>query len=143
MTFVRWMAGAVALGVTTLIGWGLSTLPAQAAYTVTLEQEGSNVVATGSGTLDVTDLRFITSGSFGAQVQPVQGEIFTGQRVRRQTTDTTGSSLDRRVSGAGPGALPLAAPEMSSASPACSATLPCQRATPLALLCWTCRPTTM
>lgn len=36
--------------------------PAQAAFVVALEQDGSNIVATGSGTLDLTDLTFVVTG---------------------------------------------------------------------------------
>ena len=36
----------------------LSVRPAQAGYTVTLQQVGPNVVATGSGAIDLTGLTF-------------------------------------------------------------------------------------
>jgi hypothetical protein len=49
MTFVKQIGGAVALGAAMLIGAGLSAPPAQAAYTLTLEQVGSNVFATDAG----------------------------------------------------------------------------------------------
>ena len=42
----------------------LSVRPAQAGYTVTLQQVGPNVVATGSGAIDLTGLTFSQSGSF-------------------------------------------------------------------------------
>jgi hypothetical protein len=41
-----------------LIGSGLYAPPAQAAYTVTLTQQGTSVVASGNGTIDLTDLTF-------------------------------------------------------------------------------------
>ena len=58
MTFARRIAGAMAFGATILTGAGLSASPAQAAFTVTLlEQEQIQAVfATGSGSLDLTDL---------------------------------------------------------------------------------------
>ena len=56
MTLVKHMAGATALGVAMLIGCGLCAPPAQAGYMVTLEQVGTDVVATGSGTIDLTGL---------------------------------------------------------------------------------------
>jgi hypothetical protein len=64
----------------TLIGVGLSGPSAQAAYTVTLEQVGPNVVATGSGTLDLTGLSgpIPTTAPEPAQIQPGAGLIFTG-----------------------------------------------------------------
>lgn len=44
---------------TAVLGSGLSAPPAQAAYIVTLAQEGSNVVATGSGTIDLAGLTLV------------------------------------------------------------------------------------
>ena len=68
-----------AFGVALLIGAGLAA-PAQAAYTVTLPQVGSNVVATGSGTIDLVLRR----------IQRVQerGRVWRGWHLRigsRQT----------------------------------------------------------
>jgi len=65
--------------VTTLIGTGLAAPPAQAGYVVTLEQKGSDVVATGSGAIDLTGLSFVfTNTSHSALVAPGLGEITTG-----------------------------------------------------------------
>ena len=44
--------------------------PAQAGYIVTLQQVGSNVVATGSGAFDLTGLTFIQNSSTTAGIQP-------------------------------------------------------------------------
>src|SRR5213595_3600002 len=44
-----------------VIAWLLSVRPAQAGYTVTLQQVGPDVVATGSGAIDLTRLSFDTS----------------------------------------------------------------------------------
>ena len=52
---------AAALGVAMLIGSALSAPPAQAGYIVTLTQQGSDVVASGSGAIDLTSL-----SSFGS-----------------------------------------------------------------------------
>ncbi len=52
---------AAALGLGVLLG--LSSPPAQAAYTVTLLQDGPNVLATGNGSIDLADLIFVGSGS--------------------------------------------------------------------------------
>jgi len=41
--------------------WGVSIRPAQAGYTVTLQQVGPNVVATGSGAINLTGLNFFQS----------------------------------------------------------------------------------
>src|SRR6476469_3200585 len=48
----------------------LSVRPAQAGYTVTLQQVGSDVVATGSGAIDLTGLTFYQSGSGDPHVIP-------------------------------------------------------------------------
>jgi hypothetical protein len=56
---VKTALSATALGVAMLTGYGLSAPPAQAGYIVTLEQVGSNVVATGSGAIDLTDLTLV------------------------------------------------------------------------------------
>ena len=53
-TFVKRIGGAAAIGVAMLVGGGLSAPLAQAAYIVTLEQVGTNVVATGIGSLNPT-----------------------------------------------------------------------------------------
>jgi hypothetical protein len=55
-----------------------SVRPAQA-YTVTLQQMGSNVVATGSGAINLTGLNFSApSGQLGALMNPIFGVIVTG-----------------------------------------------------------------
>jgi hypothetical protein len=59
-------ARASALGVAMLIGGGVSAPSAQAGYVVTLAQVGSNVVATGSGPIDLTGLSFVGSGAQNA-----------------------------------------------------------------------------
>jgi len=51
--------------------------PAQA-YTVTLQQVGSNVVATGSGAVNLTGLTFVISGADNPGVVPFSGVISTG-----------------------------------------------------------------
>jgi protein with PEP-CTERM/exosortase system signal len=48
------------------------------AYTVTLEQVGSNVVANGSGAINLTGLTFITSGDNNPGIQAPLGLIGTG-----------------------------------------------------------------
>ena len=59
-----------------------SVQPAQA-YTVTLQQVGSNVVATGSGPINLTGLTFAQSGQVigGAFIQPIAAKYKRGQRV--------------------------------------------------------------
>jgi hypothetical protein len=70
--------GGAALGVAILMGCGLSAQPAQATYTVTLAQEGSDVVATGSGTIDLAGLCCILPGEGIAAIAPIGGLINVG-----------------------------------------------------------------
>lgn len=52
--------------------------PTQAGYVVTLQEVGSDVVATGSGAIDLTGLTFAVSGAGGSTMFPSQGSIITG-----------------------------------------------------------------
>ena len=63
-----------------LLLWGVSVRPAQAGYTVTLQQVGPNVVATGSGAIDLTGLSFFTTfeTTIIPFVNPQAGVIGTG-----------------------------------------------------------------
>jgi hypothetical protein len=63
-----------------LLGFGLSARPARAGFVVTLEQVGSDVVASGSGAIDLTDLSppFFNIGFFSHLI-PNDGVINTGQ----------------------------------------------------------------
>jgi PEP-CTERM motif len=66
--------GAAALGLCAGVA-----VPTQAAYVVSLQQVGGNVVATGSGNIDLTDLS-LASGSFGQNsvIFPSEGAIAVG-----------------------------------------------------------------
>jgi PEP-CTERM motif len=77
--FIKRLSGA-ALGAAGAIGLGLSVLPAQAGYVVTLTQQGSDVVANGSGPIDVTDLGRNCNSGFGLHALLIPGEavILTG-----------------------------------------------------------------
>ena len=68
--------GIASLGAAMLIG--LSAPPARAGYVVDLTQQGSNVVATGSGAIDLTGLLFNGSGTTDAALFPLDGQIETG-----------------------------------------------------------------
>jgi hypothetical protein len=68
MAFMKWVAGAAALGAAMLVS--LFTPSAQAAYIVALTQQGSNVVATGSGTIDLAGLSSYAVGTDRANVAP-------------------------------------------------------------------------
>jgi MYXO-CTERM domain-containing protein len=79
MTFVTRIAGAAALGAAMVIG---SSLSAQAGYVVTLEQQGPNVVANGSGSIDLTGLGSAVTGfTSPARMIPSAGIITTGPAV--------------------------------------------------------------
>ena len=64
------MVGASVIGAAMLIG--LSAPPAQAGYVVDLTQVGGDVVATGSGPIDLTGLSFGISG-FSPRMVPADG----------------------------------------------------------------------
>jgi hypothetical protein len=94
MTFVKRLVVAAALGVAMLIGSGLSVPSAQAGYIVTLEQVGSNVVATGSGTIDLADLHFDAHfGGNPAEIAPNVGTIITGPTTPQPTDQYEGFPL--------------------------------------------------
>jgi hypothetical protein len=69
------MVGTSVIGAAMLIG--LCTPSAQAAFVMDLTQEGSNVVGTGRGSIDLTDLTLIASGGAGnlAIIGPLFGAI--------------------------------------------------------------------
>ena len=69
---------SAALGMAMLIGCGLAAPPAQAGYMVTLTQEGGDVVATGSGPIDLAGLSFVSGATESSFMVPVEGEILTG-----------------------------------------------------------------
>ena len=71
-----------------------SIRPAQANYIVTLKQVGSNVVATGSGPINLTGLGFGNSASTPALVAAASGVIQTGP--------TTSPLIDQYVGFTGP-----------------------------------------
>jgi hypothetical protein len=57
---------------------GLSTLPAKAEFIATVEQVGSNVVVTGSGTIDTAGLTSAGASVYGSAIAPSQGLISIG-----------------------------------------------------------------
>jgi hypothetical protein len=95
MRSVRW--GLIGAGAAMLIGSGLSA-PAQAGYTVTLEQQGADVVATGSGAIDLAALSFSFSASGAiAAINPSFGFIRTGP--------ASGEVIDTYTGVTGPGSF--------------------------------------
>jgi hypothetical protein len=80
-----------------LIGCGFSVSSAWAGYTVTLQQVGANVVATGSGPIDLTGLSFSgTVSSFSTEIFPSIGFINTG---------LSGFFVDKYLGFSGPGSF--------------------------------------
>jgi len=53
-----------------VLAWLLSVRPVQAGYTVTLQQVGPDIVATGSGAIDLTGLTFSNSTFLGPEILP-------------------------------------------------------------------------
>src|SRR4029453_17076807 len=78
---------------TAVTGLFFCVQPAQA-YTVTLEQMGANVVATGSGAINLTGLTFVqTAGPLGAAIGANLGLIETVQ------TNGAVANLNREFTG--------------------------------------------
>ncbi|HWX17005.1 MAG TPA: PEP-CTERM sorting domain-containing protein [Chthoniobacterales bacterium] len=84
---------------------GLSVRPAQAGYIVTLQQVGSDVVATGSGPIDLTGLSFKINFSFAASIEPNNALILTGSSGFSGTDEYSGSFSGPLVFGTGGGTL--------------------------------------
>jgi hypothetical protein len=63
---------------TAIATWLFAGSPAQARYVVTLQEVGPNVVATGSGTIDLTGLTLLGSGLYRAEMVPSLAFIVTG-----------------------------------------------------------------
>jgi elongation factor P hydroxylase len=74
-----------------VLAWLVSVRPAQAGYTVTLQQVGPNVVATGSGPLDLTGLLFTLSRCCENPAIHPSGNTNGGVIIR---TGPTSSSVD-------------------------------------------------
>jgi hypothetical protein len=84
------------LGGAMLIIAGLSAPAAQARYIVTLTQRGSDVVATGNGSLDLTALTFLFTnsppppGGKRAALMHRSGSWSSGRQARRLSPSTEG-----------------------------------------------------
>jgi hypothetical protein len=81
MTFVKQIAGVAALLAALLLG--LSAPSAQAGYIATLTQQASSVVASGSGTFDLTGLSLTSPGENTSQagINPAFALINTGPTI--------------------------------------------------------------
>jgi hypothetical protein len=76
--------------------------PVQAAYNLTLTQDGPNVVATGSGTIDLTGLTFGFSASTSSGIDPPDESMITGAFG---VVDAYGATTPPGDFGSGAGAL--------------------------------------
>jgi PEP-CTERM motif len=91
MTFVTRMASGTAIGAALLIG--LSAPSAWAGYVVDLTQVGSDVVASGSGRIDLTDLTSEGSpGILAAGIQPNIGFIAVASGIASVFSGISGPS---------------------------------------------------
>jgi hypothetical protein len=73
MKSLKFFKPALATTLAIVLGWLLSVRPAEAGYTVTLQQVGPDVVATGSGAIDLTGLTFCCYKSNGFSPKIVPG----------------------------------------------------------------------
>src|SRR5690349_10866426 len=80
MKSLKFFKPALAITLGIVLGWVLSVRPAQAGYTVTLRQVGPDVVATGSGAIDLRGLTFFqrTSRSPAITIGLGRFGIYTG-----------------------------------------------------------------
>jgi hypothetical protein len=101
MALKKQIASAAALGVAMLIGFGLCAPPAQAAYTITIEQAGDDVVATGAGSINYTALAFWGNESDPSLLDASGGAIIVGPAT--PTNDTYYSGVTGPAITFGPG----------------------------------------
>src|SRR5262245_46397484 len=102
MKSLKFFKPALATTLGIVLAWLLSVRPAEAGYTVTLQQVGPNVVATGSGAINLTGLTFSHSAAGvnpelrpnGGPPRPFEFEFIT--------TGPTSSSVDIYFSPTGP-----------------------------------------
>jgi hypothetical protein len=96
MKLLEFFKPILAITLAIVLAWLLSVRPAQAGYIVTLQQVGPNVVATGSGAIDLTGLTFSSpslSTHHNPTIRPIAATIYTGP---------TSSSVDGYVEPTGP-----------------------------------------
>jgi hypothetical protein len=85
MKSLKFFKATLATTLGMVLAWLLSVQAAEAGYTVTLQEVGPNVVATGSGAIDLTGLTFITSVNANPGIDPELGLIGTGAASRVDT----------------------------------------------------------
>jgi hypothetical protein len=91
MALKKAMARAAALGEAMLIGFGLCASPAWAAYTVTVQQVGTDVTATGTGSINFSALAFWGDESDPALLAASDGAVIVGPAT--PTNDTYYSGI--------------------------------------------------
>jgi hypothetical protein len=139
---------AAAFCVTMLLGFGLSAPPARAGYDVTLEQVGSDVVASGSGSIDTAGLVFVEVAEDEAQIRPFIALLITGPTGPTPDSYWVSEPITGPMSfGAGVGAFASSGSGdiVGISGTATLINLPmlcCQRATSPTVLCRTCQPMT-
>ena len=93
MTLEKPMAVAAALGAAMVIGFGLCVPPAQAAYTITIAQVGSDVVATGAGSINYNALAYYIDDVDPSLIYAGEGAIIVGPANPNSTNDTYYSGI--------------------------------------------------
>src|SRR5262249_7581884 len=73
MKSLKFFKPSLATTLAIVLAWLLSVRPAQAGYTVTLQQVGPDVVAAGSGVIDLNGLTFYQSGTLNPGLRPTGG----------------------------------------------------------------------
>ena len=101
MKIAKRIAGAAALGIGVLVGSGVGAPSAQAGYIVTLTQQGPNVVASGSGAIDLSGLTPDGTDGTGAGLIPRAGDIFTGPATLITSSLYTGFTGPTNFGGGG------------------------------------------
>jgi hypothetical protein len=84
-----------------LIACGITAIPAQAGYNLTLTQQGSDVVASGSGAIDLTGLRFAFNSTSWAGMEPSLADISTGPTFGSDTSFYNGFTGPTSFGGGG------------------------------------------
>ena len=102
MKSLEFLKPTLATTLAIVLAWLLSVRPAQAGYVVTLQQVGPDVVATGSGAIDLTGLRFSQSTSLNPAIR--SGVLFgvCEGACAYIYTGPTSSSVDSYYGASGP-----------------------------------------
>ena len=101
MALKKRQAGGVALVATMAIDFGLCALPVQAAYIITVEQVGSDVVATGSGSINFDALAVYGDELGSSLLEASGGAIIVGPTT--ETDDTFYSGITGPITFGGGG----------------------------------------